>query len=160
MSRQIQIRRGTTTEHASFTGAIGEVTMDTDKKTIFVHDGETLGGIQLARADEIPTDTTIPETYDFVIESGGTNASWYRKYKSGWIEQGGYINNLTTSVVNVYFSKEMASADFTITLGGYINNTSGAIVYLRSAGTTTRIDLKANTGTVDRAYWKVEGWAL
>ena len=52
MSRQIQIRRGTATEHENFTGAIGEVTMDTTNKTLRVHDGETLGGVSLARAEK------------------------------------------------------------------------------------------------------------
>ena len=32
MSRQIQIRRGTSAEHDNFTGAIGEITMDTTIK--------------------------------------------------------------------------------------------------------------------------------
>ena len=40
----IQFRRGTTTEHNSFTGLLGEVTVDTTKKTIVVHDGSTAGG--------------------------------------------------------------------------------------------------------------------
>ena len=51
MARQIQIRRGTTLENDNFTGAIGEITMDTDAKTLRVHDGETVGGVALARAD-------------------------------------------------------------------------------------------------------------
>ena len=63
MSRQIQIRRGTATEHENFTGAIGEVTMDTTNKTLRVHDGTTAGGIPLARADAITnlTDLIIPD---------------------------------------------------------------------------------------------------
>jgi hypothetical protein len=54
MSRQIQIRRGTAAENDNFTGAIGEVTMDTTNKTLRVHDGETLGGTVLAKQSEIP----------------------------------------------------------------------------------------------------------
>ncbi len=53
MARQIQIRRGTAAEHKNFTGAIGEITMDTTNNTIRIHDGATLGGVPLARADEI-----------------------------------------------------------------------------------------------------------
>lgn len=49
MARQIQIRRGTTLENDNFTGAIGEITMDTDAKTLRVHDGETVGGVALAK---------------------------------------------------------------------------------------------------------------
>lgn len=61
MSRVIQLRRGTTNAHSTFTGLIGEVTYDTDAQTLRVHDGQTLGGIALARRDEIPAPTTTPE---------------------------------------------------------------------------------------------------
>jgi hypothetical protein len=44
MPKQVRLRRGTTAQHASFTGAEGELTYDTDKKTIVVHDGATAGG--------------------------------------------------------------------------------------------------------------------
>lgn len=44
MSTQVQIRRGTTAEHQTFVGAEGELTIDTEKKTILVHDGVTVGG--------------------------------------------------------------------------------------------------------------------
>ena len=53
LSRQIQIRRGTAAEHENFIGKIGEVTMDTTNKTLRVHDGETAGGIKLAKENEI-----------------------------------------------------------------------------------------------------------
>lgn len=49
MSRQIQLRRGTTAEHSAFTGAVGEVTVDTTKDTAVVHDGSTVGGFPLLR---------------------------------------------------------------------------------------------------------------
>lgn len=57
MTRVLQIRRGTTAENDNFTGLSGEITYDTDAKTIRVHDGATLGGTTLARADQIPTVT-------------------------------------------------------------------------------------------------------
>lgn len=50
MATQVQLRRGTTTEHSSFTGASGEVTVDTTKKTLVVHDGVTVGGNPVATA--------------------------------------------------------------------------------------------------------------
>ena len=49
MSKRIQLRRGTTAETKAFVGAVGEVTVDTDKKTVVVHDGTTVGGTPLAR---------------------------------------------------------------------------------------------------------------
>jgi len=44
---QVQFRRGTTAEHATFTGAVGEVTVDTTKDVLVVHDGSTAGGFPM-----------------------------------------------------------------------------------------------------------------
>ena len=41
MAKLLKLRRGTTTQHGSFTGAEGEVTIDTTKDTAVVHDGST-----------------------------------------------------------------------------------------------------------------------
>ena len=49
MATEIQFRRGTTSEHSSFTGAVGEITVDTDKDTAVVHNNSTAGGIPLAK---------------------------------------------------------------------------------------------------------------
>jgi hypothetical protein len=51
MSKQVRFRRGTTAQHAAFTGALGEVTMDTDKDVTVVHNGSTAGGFPSARED-------------------------------------------------------------------------------------------------------------
>ena len=53
MATQVQFRRGTTSETNAFTGAVGEVTVDTTKNRIVVHDGVTAGGI--------PTDPSFEE---------------------------------------------------------------------------------------------------
>lgn len=53
MATQIQLRRGTTSEHSTFTGAEGEVTVDTDKDTAVVHDGSTAGGHPLLKESSI-----------------------------------------------------------------------------------------------------------
>jgi hypothetical protein len=49
MADQLSLRGGTTTEHATFTGANKEVTVDTTKKTLVVNDGATVGGHPLMR---------------------------------------------------------------------------------------------------------------
>ena len=56
----IQFRRGTTSQHSTFTGLNGEITVDTDKKTIVVHDGTTAGGIALAKASEVASSNLDP----------------------------------------------------------------------------------------------------
>jgi len=51
MAKLLKLRRGTTSQHSSFTGAEGEVTVDTDKESLVVHNGSTAGGFPIARAD-------------------------------------------------------------------------------------------------------------
>jgi len=51
MAKLLKLRRGSTSGHSSFTGAEGEVTIDTTKDTAVVHDGSTAGGRPLARED-------------------------------------------------------------------------------------------------------------
>jgi hypothetical protein len=55
----VQLRRGTDTEHSSFTGAEGEVTVDTTNDTLRVHDGTTAGGIRLAKLSEAGGSGTV-----------------------------------------------------------------------------------------------------
>jgi len=64
---QVKLRRGTTAQHAGFTGAEGEVTVDTDKETVVVHDGSTAGGHELRRKDDTIAGTEID---DNAITSG------------------------------------------------------------------------------------------
>jgi hypothetical protein len=47
MATQVQFRRGTTAETASFIGASGEVTVDTTKNTCVVHNATQAGGFPL-----------------------------------------------------------------------------------------------------------------
>jgi hypothetical protein len=51
MTKQVQRRRGTAAQHTSFTGAEGEISVNTTNKSVHVHDGLTAGGIEAARAD-------------------------------------------------------------------------------------------------------------
>ena len=53
MSKQVKLRGGTTIEHKKFIGAPREVTVDTDLKTLRVHDGETPGGNELATLTDV-----------------------------------------------------------------------------------------------------------
>ena len=50
MAKLLKLRRGNTSQHGSFTGAEGEVTVDTDKETLVVHNGSTAGGFPVLRA--------------------------------------------------------------------------------------------------------------
>lgn len=56
MTTAIKRRRGTTSQHSTFTGLEGEITVDTTKETLVVHDGATAGGHPLAKENN-PTFT-------------------------------------------------------------------------------------------------------
>ncbi|MBQ4070614.1 MAG: hypothetical protein IJD52_04580 [Alphaproteobacteria bacterium] len=56
---KLQIKRGDTDKNDIYIGQPGEITMDTDTRTIRVHDGETTGGIALAKYDELPNPQDI-----------------------------------------------------------------------------------------------------
>ena len=82
MAKQLQLRKGTTTEHNTFTGAVGEVTVDTTKDVLVVHDGVTVGGHPVAaRANAGGTIS--------LIKKDGTSA--------GTINADGLFNNTLTS---------------------------------------------------------------
>jgi hypothetical protein len=51
MTRILQLRRGNAEQNNNFTGLAGEITVDAETKTLRVHDGEMLGGYEIARAD-------------------------------------------------------------------------------------------------------------
>ncbi len=74
MTTQIQRRRGTTVQHSSFTGAEAEITIDTDKETVVVHDGSTAGGFPLAKeaSPAFTGDVSIP---DKIVHTGDTNTA-------------------------------------------------------------------------------------
>lgn len=52
-AEQLQLRRGTTSQTGSFTGAVGEVTVDTDKHVLVVHDGATAGGFPQVKQGDV-----------------------------------------------------------------------------------------------------------
>lgn len=115
MARQIQIRRGTTLENDNFTGAIGEITMDTDAKTLRVHDGETPGGVALAKESEIPDISSADYVIEWQNPTAENNYTWYRKYKSGWVEMGGEINgSATQSDTTIALPVTMADEHYTL----------------------------------------------
>ena len=75
MAKLLKLRRGTTTQHSSFTGAEGEVTVDTDKDVLVVHDGSTAGGHPVAAQDmdNVPAGAILGTQ----LENSGVTAGQY-----------------------------------------------------------------------------------
>lgn len=59
MATQLQLRKGNTAQTAVFTGALAEVTVDTDQKTVVVHDGTTVGGTYIITKAQLDSNVSI-----------------------------------------------------------------------------------------------------
>ena len=65
MATQVQLRRGTEAENDAFTGAEGEITIDTTNDTIRVHDGVKKGGYPVMKGNSPIVAGTYPKiTFD------------------------------------------------------------------------------------------------
>lgn len=89
-NRKLRIKRGSTSANNLYTGQAGEITMDTDTKTVRIHDGNTVGGIILAKQNEIPDIqnailmlTPGKTSLDITI---GASGSIYIPEQNGWIQ--------------------------------------------------------------------------
>ena len=71
MATQVQFRRGTTGEHSGFTGAVGEVTVDTEKKILCVHDATTPGGFPLLKQDGSNSDFALGSLSSCALKFAG-----------------------------------------------------------------------------------------
>ena len=135
MSTAVQLRRGTTTEHASFTGAVGEVTVDTTKDTVVVHDGVLAGGHPLLKEEAAGT-TLVEQTSAIgsaIIPSGdaserdGSPAAGYFRFNVDVAKFEGYNGTAWGSVGGgatggggdeAFFENDVeVSANYTITTG-------------------------------------------
>jgi hypothetical protein len=73
MPTVVQFRRGTTTQNNNFTGADGEISVDTTTLTLRVHNGSTVGGNPLATQSYV--DNAIGSLSANSISSGTTNVN-------------------------------------------------------------------------------------
>ena len=67
----IQLRRGTSAQHGSFTGLAGEITVNTSNNSIHIHDGSTAGGTEMATkasVDTLSTDTLKDADNDTTVK--------------------------------------------------------------------------------------------
>jgi len=123
MATILQLRRGTTVQHSSFTGAVGEVTVDTTKDTVVVHDGTTQGGFPLA-----------------------TEA-----YVTSQIQTKDNTDEITEGSTNLYFTNARARGAVSVTDSGgdgslAYNSSTGVITYTGPSASDVRAHFSASTG--------------
>ena len=159
VATQVKRRRGTTAENDAFTGAEGEIVVDTQKHTLRVHDGETQGGFEMATQADLDNkaDTSyidgllatkadtdlgnIPTNYDYVVEkqdpTSANGYTWYRKYKSGWVEQGGIKLQNTDSKQALSLPIEMNGSTYSVLTSVMDDNLSNFVFCVKVTDKTT-----------------------
>jgi hypothetical protein len=143
MATQVQFRRGTTTQNNAFTGAIGEITYDSEAKTLRLHDGSTAGGGAVV--------TTLAGSQTLTNKTLSTNSVWQGNAVA--LAYGGTAAALTAVAGGVVYSGGSALA---ISAAG----TSGQV--LTSAGTsapswTSQSSLTVGTATTSTTTSNING---
>ena len=107
MAKLLKLRRGTTTQHGSFTGAEGEVTVDTTKDTAVVHDGSTAGGHPLAKQDlSNVTANTVKTLINSATDSNTFTDADHTKLDG--IETGATADQTASEIVSLISSQTIA----------------------------------------------------
>jgi hypothetical protein len=109
MSDQLQLRRGTTAENSAFTGAEGEVTVDTDKHTVVIHDGVRAGGYP--QTNELTVDSRV-FLFDDDVSGGSVADAYVLAPETNTIRPEQYIDGLYLSFVTNNANTGAATANF------------------------------------------------
>ena len=143
MATQVQFRRGTTTQNNAFTGAIAELTVDTEAKTIRLHDGSTAGGGAIV--------ATLAGTQTFTNKTHSSNSVW--QCTAVGLAYGGTNANLTAVAGGVIYSGASALAISAAGTSGQVLTSAGA-----SAPTwTAQSSLVVGTATVATTATNIAG---
>ena len=141
----LQLRRGTSTEHASFTGAEGEVTVNTTKDTLVVHDGSTQGGFELALADGSNVSVSTEQVQD-AAAAMFTSAS-HTNITATYDDEAG---TLSLAAASAYGDSDARGAISVTDSGGdgslSYNSGTGAITYTGPSATEVRAHFTGGTG--------------
>ena len=143
MATQVQFRRGTTTQNNAFTGAIAELTVDTEAKTIRLHDGSTAGGGAIV--------ATLAGTQTFTNKTHSSNSVW--QGTAVGLAYGGTNASLTAVAGGVIYSGASALAISAAGTSGQVLTSAGA-----SAPTwTAQSSLVVGTATVATTATNIAG---
>lgn len=152
MATILQLRRGTTTQHNAFTGALGEVTVDTTKDTVVVHDGTTVGGKPLATEAYVTSAIQTKDNSDEITE-GSTNLYFTNTRARGAFSAstGISITDGAISSTITQYTDALARGAISVTDSGgdgslAYNNTSGVITYTGPSAADVRAHFSAGTG--------------
>jgi len=126
----LQLRRGSTSDNSTFTGAVGEVIVNTTTNSLVVHDGVTVGGWGQAPLAS-PALTGIPTA---PTATSGTNTT--QLATTAFVQTavaGVSLSGLTTSTItegsNLYFTQARARSSVSATGSINYNSSTGVFSY-------------------------------
>ena len=157
MATEIKLRRGTKAQHddgSGFTGALGEVTVDTTDDTLRVHDGSLKGGHVIAKLSDVQASDTLAEMSDVNLTSPADGSVLkYDNASSKWIDSSkltetatgiNVTGTVTADGVNLADDKTLTmgtSGDFRI----YKNASGNAIIHESGSG---NLEIRGESGTL------------
>jgi hypothetical protein len=152
MATILQLRRGTTVQHSTFTGAVGEVTVDTTKDTVVVHDGTTAGGKPLATEAYVTSQIQTKDNSDEITE-GSTNLYFTntRARDAFSASTGITISSGAIATTITQYTDALARGAVSVTDSGgdgslAYNSSTGVITYTGPSATDVRAHFSAGTG--------------
>ena len=150
MTTQVQFRKGTTSEHAQFTGAVAEVTVDTNKKTAVVHDGSDAGGFELQRArwEVVNTNKQLDCGLRYLLDTSASALALTMPY-----EQNGVVPHIGDMIEVVDFKSTWAINNVTLTASG----TQKFLDLFGSVDTTFILDV---AGLYAQFVWDGTHWRI
>ena len=151
MAKLLKLRRGTTSQHSSFTGAEGEVTVDTTKDTVVVHDGSTQGGHPLLK--ESGTATLATEVT--VTANNSTNETVYPIFVDGATGSQGAESDtgLTYNPSTGALTLTTVNANLIGNVTGGVSGASGSCTGNAATATeATNVTAVANNSTDETVY--------
>lgn len=116
MSTQVQFRRGTAAQNNSFTGASGEITVDTTNTTLRVHDGVTAGGFAVPTLSAATGNLNITGNINATGNVTGNYFLGNGALLTGVSTTSSNINNGTSNVTVV-----SSGGDVTVSIAGTSN---------------------------------------
>ncbi len=147
---QVQFRKGTTSEHAQFTGANAEITVDTKKKTAVVHDGTDVGGFELQRArwEHVDSNRQLDCGLRYLLDTSSAAISLTMPY-----EQNGIVPHVGDMIEVVDFKSTWAINNVTLTASG----TQKFLDLFGSVDTTFILDVAGLYAQFvwDGTYWRI-----
>lgn len=97
--------------------------------------------------------SNVASNIDYVVESWRYANNWYKVYKSGWVEQGGFIENSGTTTINFFkpFKETSYSVLLTLSINAGGNNYSYASKVRSVANSYCTVYNNAG------AFWRASG---